>query len=183
MTEQLSHLWSPPVSSVHGIFQERILEWVAISFWAIREALKLPIFHFYSWRVFSPTYRILVFRYFLWGCQSIKTFIVSGKKCGVNLIIASLKFILFFWLLSRFSFLFYGYLLAFSSFIMIYLVILYRIIMLDICRAPWKWSLVIFIISLFGEKILNPSLSKYCYAFNSLLPFGTSITCMLDLFY
>ena len=62
---------SLPGSSVHGIFQARILKWVAISFWAITEALKLSIFHFYSWRVFSPTYRILVFRYFLWGCQSI----------------------------------------------------------------------------------------------------------------
>ena len=30
---QLSaQLWSPPGSSVHGIFQARILEWVAISF-------------------------------------------------------------------------------------------------------------------------------------------------------
>jgi len=90
---------------------------------------------------------------------------------------------LFFWLLSRFSYLFYGILLAFSSFIMIYLVILYRIIMLDICRAPWKLGLVIVIISLFGEKILNPYLSKYCYAFISLLPFSTSITCMLELFH
>ena len=64
--------WSLPGSSIHGIFQARVLEWGAIAFSGIliRISIKCKVLFFCSPVGLRVTYKICLWMYFLYGFSS-----------------------------------------------------------------------------------------------------------------
>ena len=84
-------LSSPPASSVHGIFQSRILEWVAISFsrgssqprdWTRVSCIAVRCFTVWATREAHASFYLVISKYSFWCCCKWDCFhIISFSDC------------------------------------------------------------------------------------------------------